>query len=130
MEIDGLLAELENALKTEKGNLDRRVAVYNRIVALAAAYLDIPHPVACPQLVPVDDVRGNDYNPNKVAPPEMRLLKLSIRKDGFTMPVVVAQDGKGHVVVDGFHRRQVGKMDAQIRKSSAGFARGQARQKH
>lgn len=95
VEIDGLLAELENALKTEKGNLDRRVAVYNRIVALAAAYLDIPHPVACPQLVPVDDVRGNDYNPNKVAPPEMRLLKLSIRKDGFTMPVVVAQDGKG-----------------------------------
>ena len=46
MEIDGLLAELENALKTEKGDLDRRVAVYNRIVALAAAYLDIPHPVA------------------------------------------------------------------------------------
>lgn len=121
MEIDGLLAELENALKTEKGDLDRRVAVYNRIVALAAAYLDIPHPVACPQLVPVDDVRGNDYNPNKVAPPEMRLLKLSIRKDGFTMPVVVAQDGKGYVVVDGFHRRQVAKMDAQIRKSLGGY---------
>ena len=27
---------------------------------------------------------------NKVAPPEMKLLKLSIRKDGLTMPVVVA----------------------------------------
>ena len=121
MEIVGLLAELECALKAEKGDLDRRVAVYNRIVALAAAYLDMPHPVVCPQLVPVDDVRGNDYNPNQVAPPEMRLLKLSIRKDGFTMPVVVARDGKEHVVVDGFHRRQVAKMDAQIRKSLGGY---------
>ena len=121
VEIDGLLAELECALKAEKGDLDRRVAVYNRIVALAAAYLDMPHPVVCPQLVPVDDVRGNDYNPNQVAPPEMRLLKLSIRKDGFTMPVVVARDGKEHVVVDGFHRRQVAKMDAQIRKSLGGY---------
>ena len=121
MEIDGLLTELECALKAEKGDLDRRVAVYNRIVALAAAYLDMPHPVVCPQLVPVDDVQGNDYNPNQVAPPEMRLLKLSIRKDGFTMPVVVARDGKGHVVVDGFHRRQVAKMDAQIRKSLGGY---------
>ena len=40
------------------------------------SYLHIPHPVVCPQLVPVDDVRGNDYNPNQVAPPEMRLLEI------------------------------------------------------
>ena len=105
MNVDELLTELECALKAEESDLDRRVDVYNRIVSLAASYLHIPHPVVCPQLVPVDDVRGNDYNPNKVAPPEMRLLKLSIHKDGFTMPVVVARDGKGHVVVDGFHRR-------------------------
>ena len=109
--VDELLTELECALKAEESDLDRRVDVYNRIVSLAASYLHIPHPVVCPQLVPVDDVRGNDYNPNKVAPPEMRLLKLSIHKDGFTMPVVVARDGKGHVVVDGFHRRQVAKTD-------------------
>ena len=79
MEIDGLLAELECALKAEKGDLDRRVAVYNRIVALAAAYLDMPHPVVCPQLVPVDDVRGTDYNPTHVAPPDLRLRTLAIR---------------------------------------------------
>ena len=95
--------------------------MYNRIVALAADYLDIPHPVTRLQLVPVDDVRGNDYNPNKVAPPEMRLLKLSLRKDGFTMPVVVAGDEKGYVVVDGFHRRQVAKNDAQVRESLGGY---------
>lgn len=31
MNTDGLLDKLEQALKTEKGDLDRRVAIYNRI---------------------------------------------------------------------------------------------------
>jgi hypothetical protein len=31
---------------------------------------------------------GNDYNPNKVAPPEMRLLEHSILEDGYTQPIV------------------------------------------
>ena len=121
MEINELLAKLARALEAEKGDLDRRVAVYNRIVALASAYLNIPHPVTCPQLVRVEQVRGNEYNPNKVAPPEMRLLTLSIEKDGLTMPVVVADDKKGWVVVDGFHRRQVVKTKANVRQSLGGY---------
>lgn len=121
MEIDELLTKLARALEAEKADLDRRVAVYNRIVALASAYLNIPHPVTCPQLVHVEQVRGNEYNPNKVAPPEMRLLTLSIEKDGLTMPVVVADDKKGWVVVDGFHRRQVVKTKANVRQSLGGY---------
>ena len=121
MEINELLAKLARALEAEKGDLDRRVAVYNLIVALASAYLNIPHPVTCPQLVRVEQVRGNEYNPNKVAPPEMRLLTLSIEKDGLTMPVVVADDKKGWVVVDGFHRRQVVKTKANVRQSLGGY---------
>lgn len=121
MEINELLAKLARALEAEKGDLDRRVAVYNRIVALASAYLNIPHPVTCPQLVRVEQVRGNEYNPNKVAPPEMRLLTLSIEKDGLTMPVVVADDKKGWVVVDGFHRHQVVKTKANVRQSLGGY---------
>ena len=121
MEIDELLTKLGRVLEAETGDLDRRVAVYNRIVALASAYLNIPHPVTCPQLVRVEQVRGNEYNPNKVAPPEMRLLTLSIEKDGLTMPVVVADDKKGWVVVDGFHRRQVVKTKANVRQSLGGY---------
>ena len=34
--------------------------------------------------------RANDYNPNVVAPPEMKLLELSIWEDGFTMPCAVS----------------------------------------
>lgn len=119
--IDEALSALEKVLSEEKGDLDARVAVYNRLVALASAYLDLPHPVTCPQLVPVDDVQGNDYNPNRVAPPEMRLLKLSMKKDGLTMPIVVADAGKGCVVVDGFHRTQIAKSDVQVRKSLGGY---------
>ena len=121
MGIDELLSMLERALEDEKGDLDRRVAVYNQIVAMASAYLDLPHPVTCPQLVSVDRVHGNEYNPNKVAPPEMRLLTLSIEKDGMTMPVVVADDKNGWVVVDGFHRRRVAKAKAHIRQSLGGY---------
>ena len=43
-------------------------------------------PVYEVKAVPVEKVYANDYNPNVVAPPEMKLLELSIWEDGFTMP--------------------------------------------
>ena len=45
-------------------------------------------PVYEVKAVPVEKVYANDYNPNVVAPPEMKLLELSIWEDGFTMPCV------------------------------------------
>ena len=42
--------------------------------------------------VPVEKVTANDYNPNVVAPPEMKLLELSIWEDGFSMPCVCYYD--------------------------------------
>ena len=35
--------------------------------------------------LPIDKVVANSYNPNIVAPPEMKLLELSIWEDGYTM---------------------------------------------
>ena len=116
-----LLSFLRMPLRDRDDALDDRVEVYNRLVALAADYLNIPHPVTRVQLIPIDTVRGNDYNPNRVAPPEMRLLIRSIQKDGFTMPVVVAGEGKEYVVVDGFHRRQAAKNNRQIRESLGNY---------
>lgn len=68
------------------------------------------HPVSNVQWVDADKVQANDYNPNKVAPPEMRLLELSIESDGYTQPIVtwLREDGI-YEVVDGFHRHLVGK---------------------
>jgi ParB-like chromosome segregation protein Spo0J len=66
------------------------------------------HPVSFVQWVPVGQVYANDYNPNQVAPPEMKLLELSIKSDGFTQPIVVWQTDDGYEVIDGFHRHKVG----------------------
>ena len=58
------------------------------------------------KLVEIEKVIANDYNPNKVANPEMKLLAHSIEEDGLTMPIVTFYDKKidKYVVVDGFHR--------------------------
>ena len=66
------------------------------------------HPVNFVKWVETGKVYANDYNPNKVAPPEMKLLKLSIENDGFTQPIVVWETDSGYEVVDGFHRHLVG----------------------
>lgn len=80
-------------------------------------------PVDCVLWVPAESVDANDYNPNKVAPPEMRLLEHSIREDGYTQPVVTwLENGDGRrEVVDGFHRRRVGSECADIRKRTLGL---------
>ena len=59
--------------------------------------------------VPIEKVRPNDYNPNKVPPPEMKLLYESIKEDGYTMPVVCyySKSQDVYLIVDGFHRYQV-----------------------
>ena len=63
-------------------------------------------PCMQPKLVSIDKVIANNYNPNKVAKPEMGLLYKSILEDGLTMPVVTFYDEKidKYVIVDGFHR--------------------------
>ena len=63
-------------------------------------------PVYNVRAVPIDKVRANSYNPNAVAPPEMKLLELSIWEDGFTMPVVCYYIPSEDVyeIVDGYHR--------------------------
>lgn len=56
--------------------------------------------------VPVEKIRANTYNPNHVAPPEMKLLYESIKEDGYTMPIVCyyIPDEDIYEIVDGYHR--------------------------
>lgn len=59
--------------------------------------------------VPVDKIQANNYNPNSVAPPEMKLLYESIKNDGYTMPIVCCYDKEQdiYIIVDGFHRYRI-----------------------
>lgn len=59
--------------------------------------------------VPVEKIKPNTYNPNAVAPPEMRLLYDSIKADGYTMSIVCYYDKEEdiYIIVDGFHRYRI-----------------------
>jgi ParB-like chromosome segregation protein Spo0J len=64
-----------------------------------------------------EELKPNHYNPNKVAPPELKLLKISILEDGWTQPIVVNPD---LTIVDGFHRWTVSG-DKQIAALTEGY---------
>ena len=72
--------------------------------------------------VPLDQIRSNAYNPNSVAPPEMKLLYQSIKEDGYTMPIVCykLEDGT-YEIVDGFHRCQIMKTYRDIYEREGGM---------
>lgn len=73
--------------------------------------------------VPVEKVVANNYNPNVVAPPEMKLLELSIWEDGYTMPCVCyyIKDKDLYELVDGYHRYMVMKTSARIYEREHGL---------
>lgn len=48
-----------------------------------------------------DELDGNLWNPNVVYSPELRLLELSILRQGWIQPLLVNARG---IIIDGFHR--------------------------
>lgn len=80
-------------------------------------------PVDFVKWVKNEDVVANDYNPNKVAPPEMKLLELSILNDGYTQPIVAWSnpDKQKIEVIDGFHRNRVGRESKVVGERVKGY---------
>lgn len=80
-------------------------------------------PVYNVKAVPLEKIRANSYNPNSVAPPEMKLLETSIWEDGYTMPVVCyyLKDEDVYEIVDGFHRYTVMMRNKRIREREGGM---------
>lgn len=79
-------------------------------------------PVDCVLWEKHENVHANDYNPNSVAPPEMKLLHVSILEDGYTQPIVSMLEESGtREVVDGFHRHRVGKEYDDVRNRIYGY---------
>lgn len=78
-------------------------------------------PVDCIRWIASEELTANDYNPNSVAPPEMKLLEHSITEDGYTQPIVAWKNGKAFEVVDGFHRNRVGRESKSVRERVHGY---------
>jgi ParB-like chromosome segregation protein Spo0J len=95
----------------ENYELDEKIWIINECKKLLHNQSPMKNePVDCVLWVKNDLVHSNDYNPNKVAPPEMQLLQISIQEDGYTQPIVSMLEKEGtREVIDGFHRHRVGK---------------------
>jgi ParB-like nuclease domain len=123
MDYKKLLNDLDDFL-SKSGNLELTQKV-NQINALREViHRHSPfknEPVDFVKWVANESVVANDYNPNKVAPPEMQLLEVSIINDGYTQPIVTYQNEDISEVIDGFHRNRVGKESKIIAKRIMGF---------
>ncbi|MBR1821745.1 MAG: ParB N-terminal domain-containing protein [Clostridia bacterium] len=65
------------------------------------ADMDLFSPLSSLQWVGRDQLKANDYNPNKVSEDNLELLTQSILTNGWTLPIVVRPD---YTIIDGFHR--------------------------
>jgi len=111
------LTEIIKEAITARENLDDRVDLINELrEAIHEVSPFSGEPVDFVRWVKNEAVVANDYNPNKVAPPEMKLLEVSIDHDGYTQPIVTWPHEDKVEVIDGFHRHRVGKESAVISK--------------
>lgn len=67
--------------------------------------------------VDVEKLNANDYNPNVVLTNELKLLQLSILKNGWIQPVLITKD---YYIIDGFHRSTLCKINSKINKMTNG----------
>lgn len=108
--------------KLAKMDIPSQIATINAIKRMLHVLSPMNgEPVDCVIWVPNEEVIANDYNPNSVAPPEMKLLEVSILEDGYTQPIVSFLSDTGREVVDGFHRTRVGKESEPIRQRVHGY---------
>ena len=119
--ISELLLELKREFNNID-NLDEKVSTMNIIRTNLSDISPFEEPVDCVRWIPADKVKANEYNPNKVASTEMKLLHTSIKLDGYTQPIVAYKlDNGEYEVVDGFHRNRVGKEYKDINKRIHGY---------
>lgn len=120
---DKLLRSVAHLFKRlDEMPLDERVDAINAIRMELREYSPFKaEPVDCVRWVKSSLVIANDYNPNSVAPTEMKLLEHSIQEDGYTQPIVSWANEENYEVIDGFHRHRVGKESEIIQARVQGY---------
>lgn len=120
MEIRNLISELRDKID-EIENVDEKIDVLNYVRSELHSVSPLKnHPVDFVFWQKSNEVEANEYNPNSVAPPEMKLLYESILNDGYTMPIVSFKDETITRIVDGFHRRETERNNKDISDSTFG----------
>jgi len=119
-----ICGDLKNSISQLENSsiLSEQVQILNEIKYKINLLSPFKEPVDVVQWIKADKIHANEYNPNIVATPEMKLLHLSIKLDGYTQPIVcyALPDGK-YEVVDGFHRNRIGTEYPDISKRIKGY---------
>lgn len=108
-------------------NLDQldtkeKVETINEIRKLLHSYSPMKdHPIDLVLWEPIESVKKNDYNPNSVAPTELKLLETSIVEDGYTQPIVTWVNETQREIIDGFHRSKVARESAKVAETLMGY---------
>jgi hypothetical protein len=119
-QLENLKSKIDNLLNDL--NFAQKVDVINELREFIHFHSPFKNePVDFVKWVLAENVVANDYNPNKVAPPEMELLEISIMNDGYTQPVVTFPNNGKIEVVDGFHRTRVSKESKIVRERVKGY---------
>ena len=113
------LGKIVKAIK--KSNKNQRIWLLNEVRRRLHEISPLKHePVDFVEWIDCESVEANDYNPNEVAPVEMKLLEHSIDHDGYTQPVVTWLDDNSREVIDGFHRNKVCRTSESVNKRVRG----------
>lgn len=121
MEIRDKVSELRQLID-DMQDVDEKIQVLNYVRKELHSVSPLKHhPTDYVEWVKSENVEGNSYNPNHVAPPEEKILLLSIHEDGYTMPVVTCPEPDIRRIVDGFHRRKIERGYKKISDSTLGY---------
>lgn len=122
MELSEIIEQVQECIN-KIVDMDDKVTAINEIrKGIAAVSPFREEPTDCVLWVKEETVHANEYNPNHVAAPEMKLLHTSIKEDGYTMPIVTYDMKNGQrEIVDGFHRNRVGREYTDINKRIHGY---------
>lgn len=119
------LSDLINELKKNIVNLDSIDLKINTLNLIRRELNEVSpmkqHPIDLVLWEPIGEVKKNDYNPNSVAPIEMKLLETSISEDGYTQPIVTWISEGGREIVDGFHRSRVARESEKVASTLFGY---------
>ena len=120
---NNIIEKVENIFKElDSLDIEEKINTINEIKKILHQHSPFRNePTDCVLWVKNELVEANDYNPNVVAPPEMKLLEHSISQDGYTQPIVGFQENEHYEVVDGFHRNRIGKESKEVSERIKGY---------
>lgn len=121
LSLPDLIYQLHGLLSAPRKEADQIILI-NELREVIHEYSPFKsEPVDLVRWVSTEKVSANDYNPNVVAPPEMKLLEISIVNDGYTQPIVTWWGEDKIEVIDGFHRNRVARESEEVQKRVHGY---------